>query len=311
MKTKKFDFTEDYERIKEFLTQEYIHNQNLSCWPPTRFDDLIYRVDTLYKLERNRPASQDYIFIWEDNNEIVALILPDGAYCYTSIKRGYEYLFSEMIDIAEKELRPLFPKNENGKINFIVVASDKLTYKVKELESRGYQKSIDMDYDNFQYPQNTNYIINLKEGYKVTTGEELEDLKKCKACHYGFKHFLDDDNLEGSDFEGPLSYENRKKSSFYPDSFEMLITKDNDICSYSFCYVDKKTNTALIEPVSTRLKYRRQGIGTAMLQAIIIKLKELGIQKCYVNSYAEWRKNFYNKAGFITEDQLGFWSKEI
>lgn len=38
-------------------------------WLPERFDDLIYRIDTLYKVERGGEASQDYIFIFEDNNE--------------------------------------------------------------------------------------------------------------------------------------------------------------------------------------------------------------------------------------------------
>ena len=39
-------------------------------------------------------------------------------------------------------------------------------------------------------------------------------------------------------------------------------------------------------------------------------LKEKGIEKCYVNSY-DWRRKFYNAAGFITEDSIGFWHKTI
>ena len=67
------------------------------------------------------------------------------------------------------------------------------------------------------------------------------------------------------------SYNSRKKSSMYPDSFECIVIdkntqEENDVCAYCFVYVDKQSNTALIEPVSTREKYQRKGIGKAMLQ---------------------------------------------
>ena len=47
-----------------------------------------------------------------------------------------------------------------------------------------------------------------------------------------------------------------------------------------------------------------------MMHGVMIKCKELGVEKCYVNSY-DWRVKFYNAAGFITEDTIGFWHKKI
>ena len=41
------------------------------------------------------------------------------------------------------------------------------------------------------------------------------------------------------------------------------------------------------------LKLREKGIGTAMMHGVMLKCKELGIEKCYVNSY-DWRRKFYN-----------------
>ena len=70
------------------------------------------------------------------------------------------------------------------------------------------------------------------------------------------------------------------------------------------------TKTALIEPVSTREKYQRKGLGTAMMHGAILRCKEMGIEKCYVNSFG-WRKKFYNAASFTTEDSTGFWYKVI
>ena len=42
----------------------------------------------------------------------------------------------------------------------------------------------------------------------------------------------------------------------------------------------------------------------------ILRCREKGIEKCYVNSFG-WRRKFYNAAGFTTEDTVGFWYKTI
>lgn len=311
MKIRKFNMERDYLKLKDFLTECYLENQNMECWLPARYEDLIFRVDTLYRDERGKLASQDYIFIWEENDNIVAVILPDGDSFNTSIKRGYEYLFPEMLNVGERELTSLFDANEQGEIEFLAISHDSLTYQKEELLRNGYLRQEDGDYDNYQNPQEKEYIINLPEGFKLVFGEDIDDNKKAKACHYGFKPEEDDGILEGPFREGALAYQGRKNSSFYKDSFESLIvTDDGDICTYCFCYVDMNTKTAFFEPVCTREKYRRLGLCRAMLQGAINRLKEMGIRAAYINSYA-WRKNVYNNAGFDTIDTIGFWTKKL
>ena len=308
---KKFEMNRDYDRVISFLTERYNENKNMECWLPARFDDLVYRIDTLYKDERGLKASKDYIFIFEEDNQIVGLILPDGDSFNSAIKRGYEHIFSQMLDLAEKELLPLFKADENEVINFLVVSHDSLRYQAEELIRRGYTREEAGDYDNVALPQETNYFIDLPEGYKQVFGEDYPDIVKMRACHYGFHPEEDDDNLYKECAEGDLSYNARKKSQFYSDSFESLIVTDTgDVCAYSFCYVDKNTNTAFVEPVSTREKYRKKGLCKQMLHGLIIRLKEKGIERAYINSY-DWRKKVYNSAGFATEDAIGFWYKKI
>ena len=111
------------------------------------------------------------------------------------------------------------------------------------------------------------------------------------------------------------SYNIRKESSMYIDSFECLIIdensiEDNNICAYCFVYIDRQSCSAFIEPVCTRDKYRRKGFGKALMNGVIIRCKEKNIQKCYVNSF-DWRKKFYNSVGFISESEISFWHKVI
>ena len=311
MNIKKFNLDEDLGRLESYLRNQYFENNNMTSWLPERLHDLIFRMDTQYVLE-GKNKSSDYIFMWENNNEIVGCILPDGDAIYISLKKEYEYLYKSIVDYAEENCRALFEKDNNGNIDFLVIVNDSLKYRKAILEEKGYLKQKEEDYDNFVYPQEVNFIIDLPSGYKMVYGDEYtNEVNKWSACNLGFHPDLEDPN-----YKNDLSaYNSRKKSSMYIDSFECLVIDENneienDVCSYCFVYVDKKSQTAFIEPVSTREKYRHKGIGTAMMHGVILKCRELGVLKCYVNSY-DWRRKFYNKAGFITEDSIGFWHKTI
>ena len=311
MEIKKFDKERDLIKLEDFLRNQYLENKNMTSWLPERLHDLIYRMDTQY-IHKGKLKSSDYIFLWENNEEIVGSILPDGDAIYISLKNRYEDLFKEIVNYAEKNCKPLFEKEEDGSIDFLVVVNDSLKYKKEFLENNGYLRQIEEDYDNYVYPQEINVSIDLPEGYKLVYGDEyIDEENKWSACSLGFHPDLENPNYRNN----MEAYNSRKKSSMYKDSFECMVidenaTEKNDVCSYCFVYVDKKSKTAFIEPVSTRERYRHKGIGTAMMHGVMLKCKKLGIEKCYVNSY-DWRRKFYNAAGFSTEDSIGFYHKKI
>ena len=87
----------------------------MTSWLPERLHDLIYRMDTQYT-DAGKPKSSDYIFIWEDNDEIIGCILPDGDAIYISLKNGYEELLKSLIDYAEENCKPLFEKEEDANV---------------------------------------------------------------------------------------------------------------------------------------------------------------------------------------------------
>ena len=311
MEVKRFNIDSDLKRLEDYLRNQYLENKNMTSWLPERLHDLIYRMDTQYT-DSGDLKSSDFIFIWEDNDEIVGCILPDGDAIYMSVKKGCEDLYKSIVDYAEEYCKPLFKKEDNGSIDFLVIANDSLKYRKEYLEQNGYVRQKEEDYDNYVYPQEVNISVNLPEGFKLVYGDEYTDEEnKWSACNLGFHP-----DLENPEYRNSMSaYNSRKKSSMYNDSFECMIidlntTEKNNVCSYCFVYVDKESKTAFVEPVSTREKYRHKGIGTAMMHGVILKCKELGIEKCYVNSY-DWRRIFYNASGFTTEDTIGFYHKKI
>ena len=304
---KKFNFKHDYERCIQFLTDCYQENKNMSCWLPQRFDDFVFRIGNM---ERHK-KSIEFIYLFEEEGKIVGLIAPDGESFNSCIKNGYEHIFPKMVDFAEKNLIPLLKENEDGTYDFYVGSHDSMTYQAKLLEKRGYTKEKEEDYDNVQHPLENDYEIVLPKGFHQAYGENLDETMKAEACHYGFHPEHDDGILTHRIGDIIPSFQGRKKSKYFKDCFESLIvTDDGDICCYCFCYVDKKTRTGFIEPVSTREKYRKKGFCRQMLNGVMIRLKKMGIENCYINSY-DWRRNVYTHCGFKTEDSIGYWFKRI
>ena len=308
---KRFNIDKDLIRLEKYLRSQYLENRNMTSWLPERLHDLIYRMDIQY-IEEGNPRSSDYIFIWEDNSKIVACILPDGDAIYISIKNGYEDLYKEIVEYAEENCKQLFKKDNDGYIDFLIITNDSLKYRIKYLEENGYIRQIEEDYDNYVYPGKIDISINLPDGFKLVYGDEYTDEdNKWSACNLGFHP-----DLESPNYRNNMSaYNSRKQSSMYNDSFECLVIDENstdlnNVCSYCFVYIDKESKTAFIEPVSTREKYRHKGIGTSMMHGVMKRCRELGIEKCYVNSY-DWRVKFYNACGFITEDSIGCYHKKI
>ena len=311
MQIRKFQPDTDLQSLETYLRNQYVTNKNMSSWLPERLHDLIYRMGA-QEADGGRERSMDYIFLWEENGQIVACILPDGENIYISIKDGFEYLYSTMLAYSEKNCLPLFHRADDGSVKFWVAANDSLAYMQQNLRDAGYARYAEEDYDNCVEPLKISVCVDLPEGFQLRYGEEYDDENnKWSACSLGFHP-----DLEATKYKANMNpYNARKNSAMYPDSFECIVVnentqEENDVCAYCFVYVDKQTKTALIEPVSTREKYQRKGIGKAMMHGVLLRCKELGIEKCYVNSFG-WRRKFYNAAGFSTEDTIGFWYKTI
>lgn len=311
MQIRKFQMDMDLQRLEAYLRDQYTANKNMTTWLPERLHDLIYRMGA-QETDGGSEKSMDYIFLWEENGEIVVCILPDGENIYISIKNGFAYLYGEILAYSEKNCLPLFHKADDGTVKFWVAANDSIAYMQEILAQSGYQRYAEEDYDNYVYPMETSVSVDLPDGFTLLYGEAYpNEENKWSALSLGFHPERESPNYRN----GMNPYNARKKSAMYQDSFECIVVyenafENNNVCAYSFVYVDRQTKTALVEPVSTREKYRRKGIGTAMMHGVMLRCKEKGIEKCYVNSFG-WRKKFYNAAGFFTEDSIGFWYKTI
>lgn len=311
MQIVKFESGRDLPRLDAFLADRYLENHTAISWLPERLHDLVYRVGA-QEAEEGRARSSDYIYMWEENGEIAACIFPDGENIYLSVKTGFERLFPSVVRFSEENCRPLFAAAEDGSVKFWFAVSDSLAYMQEALAASGYGRYAEEEYLNCLFPGKADLSAELPEGFRLLYGEEYpNEVNKWSALRLGFHP-----DREAPDYRAEMGpYLARKNSSLFRDSFECLIVDENtaernDVCAYCFVYIDRKTKTALIEPVSTREKYRRRGFGTALMHGAVRRCKELDIEKCYVDSFG-WRRDFYTAAGFFTEDSVGFWYKTL
>ncbi len=309
MQIRKFSADRDLARLEDFLRRQYLRAHLAVSWLPARLHDLLYRV-CAQEADEGRAISAEYIYLWEDAAGISACLLPDGENVYLSIRPGCESLLPAMLAFAEEHCLPLFARATDGSVKFWVAVSDSLGDLRQALVCAGYSKFPEEEHLNCILPQETEPSVTLPDGFRFRYGEEYPDEEaKWSALRLGFHP-----DWEAPGYRASLRpYLGRKQSAMFADSFECIVTDEtaaegNNVCAYAFVYVDRRTKTALIEPVSTRERYRHRGIGTALLHGAVLRCRARGVEKCYVISFG-WRKDFYAAAGFRTEDSTGFWYK--
>ena len=146
----------------------------------------------------------------------------------------------------------------------------------------------------------------LPEGFRFVYGTEIKDIVlKTNISHWGFNP--DQEGIENT--ACTEANKNRARAPMFDEQFEVMIQDPNgELCSYACLWVDNDTRSAFVEPVSTREKYRKCGLGKAMLLAVLHRCKENGVTRAYVEPFDVWRENFYASAGFRTYGKMGIWT---
>lgn len=295
----------DYNKIIKFLQEQYLVNKNEDSWLAQRWEDMEYRVGVMV-IDRGGEDWHDGIYLWEDNNKLVAIMNSEGKKeAFMHVAKGYEYLFPEMLNIAEQTY-PFVKYKDDKEKRLSVFAVESNKYKTEELTKRGYVREEEHSYFKKVECNKVNKI-ELPQGFEVINGCLEDNSMAYDACHWGFHP-----ETEGEiSIVIPHNWKTREMSPMFDYKYQIMIRnkENNDICSYLYVWVDKETKTAYVEPMSTREKYRKKGFGKAMLLYAQNLLFEDDIKYCFVNPFAEYRDKVYSSAGFDTFDEEYIWTK--
>jgi predicted N-acetyltransferase YhbS len=249
--------------------------------------------------------------IWEDENKnIVAVVHSQGE----RINRVFGEVFfqltdkdfsndflNELIDFAEGTL-PLTTE-EGTNINFRV---NEESNQIKDiLKARGYTLYEFREPMSSMIIENNDFIVNLPEGFRLADGNEVSDYQKGFAHGRAFGYYKKD---VPDDNDAELSYQNlRKAPDYIPELDLMVIDEKGEVAAFAGLWYDDLNKIAILEPVGTIPKYRKMGLGKAVIYEGINRVKQRGAKKIFVGS----NQPFYISIGFSEEYSKEIWLKKI
>jgi predicted N-acetyltransferase YhbS len=285
---------ENYDEVISFLGALYQIDKNRPYWLPGRWEYAAYLCSPLF-IERGYPDWKRFIRIARNRNSIVGIVNsenPDhNVYLHTHPNhRGIE---EELIEWAEKSF-------ETEKISVWTFDDD--TERQAILKSRGYRRDEQNDYLNWCDLTPLEPRVSIPKRYNVVSFEDGFDLTSridCSTRAFSSKRFSKE------------VYRFMQKAPNYDPSLDLVITDKDEVVSLCTVWPDRKNDLGYIEPVATAPEYQRKGLGLAVVNEAMRRLKERGFKTAYVGSAGDWRKAFYTAAGFNKSVLSNPWTKRL
>jgi GNAT superfamily N-acetyltransferase len=287
-------YGEDYHKVRNFLIGLDSYNYHFGRW-----DWMVMSINNKWA----DPDGIGKIGIWEEGDKIVALATYDTSLgsAYLLASKEYEKLKQEMFFYAKENLA------KDGKFRVLILEGDLETQNIAV--ENGFYPSQEKEC-NAIYPINLEKLkYALPDGFKITSFNEDFDLFKYgQALWKGFNHEMN--------AEGPFYLYWEKHSEEYREEWNRtnidlslkisVVAPNGDFVSHCGMWFDKKSKSALVEPVATEPAYRKMGLGKAAVLEGIKRCGELGAERAFVDS----SQQFYYNIGFRPYATSTWWKEK-
>lgn len=287
--TKQPGITEDYHKVRNFFIK-----LGYAEFTYTRWDWMT----THGYLDKSAVGK---IGIWEDAGEIVGVAtfdcqLDDG-YCLTL--PGYAFLKKEMLLYAKDNL------SKDGKFGIVISDTDLIFQDIAA--KLGFKATPEKENDAIFYLDKTSTEYHLPEGFHLTTMKETYDLYQyLRVLWKGFNHELDGEGEFKFSKEKELECTNEMLRPNVDLNLKVAaVAPDGNFAAYCGMWYDPQAGYAVIEPVATDPKYRKMGLGKAVVLEGIRRVGELGAKTAIVGS----SQQFYYSIGLRPYRTSTVWKK--
>jgi len=288
--TKQAGITEDYHKVRKFFI-----SLGYAEFTYTRWDWMA----THGYLDR---SSVEKIGIWEEDEQIVGLATFDcqlgNAFCLTLPQ--YNFLKEEILLYSKDNL------SKEGKFGVIIADTD---LKFQDIAAGlGFCATEEKENDAIFYLDKTSTEYYLPEGFHITTMKETFDpYQYLRVLWKGFNH-----ELKG---EGEFQFTKEKeclcKEEMIRPNVDLnlkvaVVAPDGNFVAYCGMWYEPEVGYAVIEPVATDPKYRRMGLGKAVVLEGIKRVGQLGAKTALVGS----SQQFYYSIGLRPFRTATIWRKK-
>lgn len=294
---------EDFEKVRDFLQETY--NIKSSNWYIERWSWSRYVNGYWSNTFDEWPST---VGMWVDeNDEIIAIVTTEGDINGDVFFQLKDTEYSEefihlLLDFAENNLSKVI---DGKKVIYPRVNNICKDLMVKVLKNRGYSFTGNNESDSSMVIDGE-YKINLPPGFRIESAFVYEPIKRGQAHGRAFNNELSE--VPALLTERTRAYSGLVKSPDYKDFLDLCVIDENGvIAAFATFWFDSKNKIGSLEPLGTILKYRRMGLGKALVYEGLNRLSKLGVRKVHVGS----NQIFYKNIGFDVESESEIWEKVL
>lgn len=275
---------DDYWRMRDFLRRVFLLNHGLQrSWHVARLD--YARWHTCLNCAGVR--LEEVAFLWENEGQIVAMLMPDGgkgeAHASVNPELRTLELEEEMLTVAEEHLASITPDNKKC---LTVWAATAEILRQELLIQRGYTKE---NWPETQWRRRLETeipSIPAAPGYTLRSlGNGLELLERCYASGLGFHD--GDIQVAVENRADPAWYRHIQTAPLYRRDLDLVaVAPDGSIAAFCTVWFDDVTRSGYFEPVATVPAHQRRGLARSLMTEGLRRLQRMGANLAMVSGYS-------------------------
>jgi hypothetical protein len=282
-----FDETHnDFEKMWQFLEQDYAQKQERFIWHFSRLGDWKYG---LWHESKYIPSFfRKHAELWVDafDRLLGFVISEDGEEVfYIFTLQGYEYLYPDILEWTIENWGPRYPALKAE----VHECQEK---QIAILETRGFRSAgVVATTRQYDLLAKRDAAIQLPAGFQIQDMGQNGDFRQ-KGLLYknGFGT-----EAHASEFE-LLRFEYSRENPAYDPRFDLsVITPEGVHAAGCVGFPDPTYGIAEIEKVCTQNQYRRLGLAEAVIRDCFRRLKEAGMRRAYITGYSVSANALYEK----------------
>lgn len=295
---------QDFWRMRDLLIETVPITPIGMNWDMRRLDGKrFYNAD----LDANRLLARP-VQLWETGDgRLVGFVLPEGrSDAHLNIHPDFRHLEGAMIDWAVEHLSK--PMSDKDDIHLFIYANEYDALRQRLLTERGFEPT---EYwgmiRRLRFGQQPLAEPSLHASYTLRT-TQIDDLDDCQRIADLLNAAF------GRTFHNALEYQNfcRLAPCFHQDLDLVAVAPDGSFAAYVGVPFDDVNRRGIFEPVCTHPNHQRKGLGKALMQEGLRRLKAIGAVDVTVDTGDMTPANrLYDSLGF-TEAYRGFaWEKVV
>ncbi|NHJ84461.1 MAG: GNAT family N-acetyltransferase [Asgard group archaeon] len=310
LKMRNFDWDNDFELVREFLTDCYFKTNSLQSWIPQRFENRKFGpCGTEYQKEED-----DLVKIWELVNEkddsyrskIIAItVLTTSSESWVFVHPNFKEFEKDLIIWIEKQLI-LRKKGDTdiATIDFYVTSDDK--HKTALLKEMGY---LDLGFDEYTRIRPSELSppdYQLAEGYTIRSVNIEDDFQNYRQVIASVFPHCNKMTLKLAQKYGSASF-------YCPELDLVAIDSHGEFAAFCTIRFDSYSKIAEFEPVGTNMNHRRLGLAKSLISEGLIRLTKFQPKVICIPGAAanEGANKLYDSLGFTIKEELHLWQKKL